>query len=43
MNDDDDDIVLKEQKGNDTIEVIETLMDRVEIQWDIQSDNWGKG
>jgi hypothetical protein len=40
--DDKEDIVLKEQKGKDTIEVIEKLMDRVEAQRDIQSDNWEK-
>jgi hypothetical protein len=34
---------LREQKGKDTIKVVEKLMDRVETQWDIQSDNWAKG
>ena len=40
---DDDDIVLMKQKGKDTIKEIEKHMDRVETQWNIQSENWGKG
>ena len=43
MTNDDDDIVLMKQKGKDTIKEIEKHMDRVETQWNIQSENWGKG
>ena len=40
---DDYDIVMMKQKGKDTIKESEKHMDRVETQWDIQSENWGKG
>ncbi len=34
---------MNEQKGKDTIKVDAKLIDRVEAQWDVQSNNWRRG
>ncbi len=41
--DDNDDIILIEQKGKEMVEEIELNMETVESQWNIQDIKWEKG
>jgi hypothetical protein len=43
VTDDDDDIILIEQKGKEMGKEIELIMETVERQWNIQDINWEKG
>ena len=43
VTDDDDDIILIEQKGKEKVKEIELIMETVESQWNIQDINWEKG
>ena len=42
MTDDDEDIILIEQKGKEMVKEIELIMETVESQWNIQDINWEK-
>jgi hypothetical protein len=43
VTDEDDEIILIEQKGKEMVKEIELIMETVETQWNIQDINWGKG
>ncbi len=43
VTEDDDDIILIEQKGKEKVKEIELIMETVESQWNIQDINWEKG